>query len=123
MAKKDRNRIHIVKKGNVTAGDTDIDLTNVIPAAKVWHLKRITFGSTALDDGLSDWFEIDWGIGGTRETIIQAMLRGNTFTFDINRVFQGDGTNLFRIKRQNNSAANKKMFVMIEGFKREGDVG
>ena len=122
MTKTNRDRIHIVKKGNVTAATTDTDLTNVPAANKLWHIKRITFGTTAVNDGLSDWFEVDWGIGGTREVIAQAFLMGNTWTFPIDRVFDGDGTNLFRLKRQNNSAVDKKMFILFEGFKRNGDL-
>ena len=122
MTKINRDRIHIVKKGNVTAGTTDIDLSHVPAANRVWHIKRITFGTTAINDGLSDWFEVDWGIGGTREVLIQAFLTGNTFTFPIDRVFEGNGSNLFRLKRKNNSASDKNMFIMMEGFKRIGDV-
>ena len=120
--KINRDRIHIVRKGNVTAGATDTHLTIAPPANRVWHIKRITFGTTSINDGLSDWFEVDWGIGGTREVLAQAFLMGSTFTFPIDRTFQGDASKLFRLKRENNSTSNKKMFILFEGFKRIGDI-
>ena len=122
MAKTDRSRIHIVKKGNVAAATTDTQLSIVVPSNKCWHIKRITFGDEAINDGLSGHFEIDWGIGGTREVISQGFLMGNTFVFNIDRTFDGDGSKLFRFKRTNPSASAKKMFIMFEGFKREGDL-
>ena len=120
--KTDRDRIHIVKKGNVAAATTETDLSAVVPASKSWHIKRITFGDESINDGLSGFFEVDWGIGATREVLSQGFLMGNTFVFLIDRSFQGDGSKLFRFKRTNPSASAKKMFLMIEGFKREGDL-
>ena len=119
-----RSRIHVVLKGNVTANLTDIHTTIAVPAAKIWHIKRITFGTTAINDGLSDHFEVDWGIGvqSNREVLIQAFLLGNSWTFPIDRTFHGDGTDVFRLKRTNNSSTDKKMFILFEGFKREGDL-
>lgn len=122
MTKVDRDRIHIVKKGTVTAGTTDTHLSTVVPAARSWHIKRITFADESINDGLSGFFEVDWGIGATREVIAQAFLTGNTFVFNIDRSFDGDGSKLFRLKRTNPSASDKKMFLMFEGLKRIGDL-
>lgn len=122
MTKVNRDRIHVVKKGNVTTLTTDTALSAVPPSGRIWHIKRITFADESINDGLSGFFEVDWGIGGTREVIAQAYLEGNTFTFDIDRTFVGDGSMLFRYKRTNPSASNKKMFLMVEGFKRIGDI-
>jgi len=122
MTKVNRDRIHIVKKGIVTAGDTDTHLTIAPPVGRIWHIKRKTFADESINDGLSGFFEVDWGIGGSREVLAQAYLAGNTFTFHIDRTFLGDGSKLFRLKRTNPSGSNKKMFLMVEGFKRIGDI-
>lgn len=116
-----RERIQIIHNGSIAPGN-DIQLSPVIPADQVWHVTRIIFADKAINDGMSGGFQVDFGSGGTREIILSAYLLGNTIAVDVSRDFTGDGVAVFRYIRSNNAVVSKELFLMVEGFKRIGDI-
>jgi len=116
-----RDRIQIVHNGSIPNG-IDVQNSPIIPTGQRWHISRIIFADKGINDGLSGGFQVDFGSGGSREILASAYLTGNTIILDINRTFTGDGVKLFRYIRVNEAAVSKEIFLMVEGFKRFGDV-
>jgi hypothetical protein len=117
-----RDRVQTIHNNIVTANTTDVESSPAIPLGQVWQISRIIFADQGINDGLSGGFQVDFGTGGSREIILAAYLLGNTIAININRTFTGDGINVFRYIRENISPTDKKMFIMVEGFKRIGDL-
>lgn len=115
-----RDRIQIVYREAIAPG-IDVQSSTVIPSGQIWHVTRIIFADHSVNDGISGGFQVDFGSGGSRDIVLAGYLTGNTIAIDINRSFTGDGSAVFRYIRENNSATDKKMFLMAEGFKRIGD--
>jgi hypothetical protein len=122
MAVVTRDRVQVIHSSIVAASDTDVQISPSIPNGQVWQIQRIIFADHAINDGISGGFQVDFGIGSNREILLAAYLMGNTIAVDIKRTFTGNGTNVFRYIRKNNSIVSKDMFLMVEGFKRIGDL-
>lgn len=115
-----RDRVQLSYRDEVAPGNK-IDLTGVIPAGEVWQVSYALFSDKNIGDNISGGFSFEWGAGGGWEIIHIGFLTGNIHRLDINRSFTGDGLSRFRTIRQNNSASNKDMIVVLEGFKKNGD--
>ena len=120
MTKIARERIQTIYQNAITGTDTQSSPS--IPTGQIWQVSRIIFADKGINDGLSGAFLVDFGSGGSREVIAAAYLTGNTIVLPIDRTFLGDGSKVFRFIRVNNSVVSKEMFLMVEGFKRIGDV-
>lgn len=116
-----RDRIQTIHNNSIAVGN-DIQTSPVIPTGQVWQITRIIFADKAINDGMSGGFQVDFGTGSTREIIMASYLLGNTIAMTINKTFTGDGVKVFRYIRTNNGAMAKDMFLMVEGFKRIGDI-
>jgi len=117
-----RQRLELTYENEVIKNTEDIQ-TTVIPIGETWHLKRVTFADAAAPaNNQSGRFKVDIGVDGGRETIAAAYLLADTFSFDIDRVFIGDGTFEIRVIRENLDNQDKFMFAFVEGFKRTGDI-
>ena len=122
MAKISRDRVQVIHDDAVSAGSVDVLTSPIIPNGQIWQITRIIMADKAINDGISGGFLVDFGSGGTREILTAAYLLGNTMIVPISKVFAGDGVKRFRFIRENNAAIAKKMFLMVEGFKRIGDI-
>lgn len=116
-----RSRVQVIHNNAIPAG-INVESSPIVPSGQTWQITRIIFADNAIDDGLSSGFQVDFGSGGTREILAAAYLLGNTLIVPINRTFTGDGSAVFRYIRENKSVSTKDMFLMIEGFKRIGDI-
>lgn len=116
-----RNRIQIIHGNSIPVGN-DIQTSAVVPDGQVWQITHITFADKAINDGMSGGFQVDFGTAGSREIIMAAYLLGNTISVPIKRTFTGDGIKVFRFIRTNAAAVAKEMFLLVEGFKRIGDI-
>ena len=116
-----RSRVQLIHENAIPSG-IDLQTSPAIPAGQTWQITRIIFADKSIGDGLSGGFKVDWGSGSTFEVLAAAYLEGNTIDLPINKVFTGDSVKHFRLIRQNNSAPNKEMFIMVEGFQRIGDL-
>lgn len=92
----------------INAGTSDNQLFPIIPYGKT--LRLITFGGfdPLTNDGVSSLISIQWGNGTAGWQTIRT--GGNGFfniQWEKGKDFIGDGTNRFRIVRQNKSANNK----------------
>jgi hypothetical protein len=121
MAIISRDPIQVVYDSSISPG-VDVQSSPVIPNGEKWEITRVIFADKAINDGMSGGFQLDFGSGGSREIIFAAYLLGQTQCLEINKIFVGDGSAVFRYIRENNAAVAKKMFVMVEGFKRIGDI-
>lgn len=115
-----RSRVQKSFRDEVPPGNK-IDLMTAIPNEEIWQVSWALFSDKNIGDNISGGFALEWGSGGEWEVIHIGFLTGNIHRLDINRSFTGNGTKRFRIIRQNNSAVNKDMLVVLEGFKRIGD--
>lgn len=99
-----------------------VDESPVFPVGQKWQIKRVIFADPGIGDNISAGFQLQWGSPGSGyEFINGAYLTGDTREIVINRIFVGDGDKRFRVVRQNNSAAAKKVTTFIEAIRREGD--
>ena len=103
-------RHEIMKDGSVAAGNTQVDMTPIIPVGKRILLKR--FGGCS---GVTAGFcGVQFGdsVGGW--TTIRSLT--NTYEFPIGTEFIGDGVKRFRIVRQNDSTTAKYMAAWLEAL-------
>jgi len=113
-----RQRIQIIYDNELEAGQ---DIKNIsVPDNETWQISRIIFGDMSKNDSKSGTFIVDFGIDGDRDILAIAYLSGQTMAFDINRIFVGDGSKMFRLMRSNQSNPAKAMLIFMDGFKRLG---
>lgn len=124
MATTSRDLIQQVYRSNIAAGTTDIQVVGTPPAGERWQVSRVIFADEGINDGLSGAFAVDWGTGpaASRQIITATHLTGNTYCEHLSQVLLGDGTNELRVIRKNNGATPKEMVIILEGFKRIGDL-
>jgi hypothetical protein len=108
-------RFTYLDNNNVSPGP-DVEDKPPIPAGEVWCINRVVFADQADGALKSGGFMLEYGNGTTWDFIAAAWLTGNTIEFKIDRDFTGDGTNHFRVTRQNTGSAAKRMTVWVEGF-------
>ena len=113
MAKK--TLIEISTDDEVTAGSTEITVaTGVVPNGKVARVKRFG-GTTPRDaDGIESLTLLQWGSGGSWQTI-----RAFATSFEdiqLDREFVGNGAKTFRLVRVNRSTTDKPMIAWLEGL-------
>jgi len=92
--------VHLIKQGNVTAGDEIIDTAPIIPIGKVIKLKKFGCLAPVLQATTWSYVVLQWGSSGDWETIRACY--GAT-EYMVMRDFTGDGAKQFRIIRRNKS--------------------
>ena len=120
MATIARDEVKKVIRGNVAGLATDTFETENVPAGQKWQISSVVFADQSVGDGKSGAYSLEWGAPGAFDLVEAAYLTGNTWCQELHRVFTGDGTKRFRVRRQNTSALPKDMVVIISGFKRIG---
>ena len=120
MAVVTRDEVKRVFRGNVAAGATDSVETESVPTGQRWQIATVVFADQGIGDSKSGAYSFEWGTTGAWDLVEAAYLTGNTWRQELNRVFTGDGTKRFRIRRQNTSAVARDMVVILTGFKRIG---
>jgi len=116
MTDRSRDRLQFVYESQITKNDLQTE-SEIIPDGEIWQIKRITFADLAQPQ--NNWagsFKVVFG----DDTLAIAYLLGNTLSIDINRTFTGDGVLDLITTRENLGNTDKRMSVMIEGFKRIG---
>jgi hypothetical protein len=116
-----RTKIQILHESDVGIGVTTNEST-AIPDGESWQINRVIFGDMSLNDTKTGIFKVDFGDDTAREILAMAYLTGNTMIFDVNKTFIGDGTKTFMFYRESQSNPAKKMFILMQGFKRIGDI-
>ena len=117
LATVSREFFRFIRDNSIVPGLANFD-TNPVPAGENWQITRAIFSDQNIGDNKSGGFKLEWGASGTFQTITACFQTGDTIDLPINRQFEGDGTNFFRLTRFNFSSQNKFMTVIIEGFKR-----
>ena len=101
---------------NLAAASTDQTNLPAIPSGVAVTVTKFGGADLNLGDGLSTGYLLQWGSGGAFTIVAAIALTGNTFEYEMNQQFLGDGVKFFRITRQNNSAHSKICPCWLKGF-------
>ena len=122
MAKINRGRLKKQYTGQVLKKSEEVDLYDPIPDGERWQLSWVLFADESKGTKESGGFLVEFGEGTTWDFVAGAYLTGDTFQFQVNQIYIGDGVKHFRLKRINDSNDDKNMLIVVDGFKRIGDI-
>jgi hypothetical protein len=108
-----KSGINLYIDDSVAASSTVLLNSAVIPAGKSITIFRFGGCDPAIADGIDSIIALQWGSGGSFETI--RALSGCTYEFALNKTFVGDGSKLFRLVRINKSGTGKILAAWVEG--------
>lgn len=113
-----RTVVHTVIEGSVAAGATDAQTVGPDPVPTGKEIRVIRFGASEVGagDGVASTIALQWGSGGTWETVRGVGLASVGFQCDVARTFTGDGAKKFRIVRINHSGAAKDVIAWVDGY-------
>ena len=113
-----RPKILIKFDSQLTAGQTKVDHSPIVPSGQKWLIKRVIFAHADINHNISGGFQVDWNVGGADEFFSAAYLTGDTTEILYQHTITGDGIKKLRCVRQNLDTVNvKDMLIVIEGIK------
>jgi hypothetical protein len=105
--------ISVSKDDNVAGLTDDVTQSGIVATGKTVKILRFGGVDPKIADALDSVVLLQWGSGATWKTIRAGT---DTFDFEVNQDFVGDGTKRVRVVRANRSALSKQIIFWIEGL-------
>ena len=105
---------HDVVEENVAATSNHVETFPIVPNGSTVRLRKFGGFDPNIGDNICGYITLQWGNGGSFETIRSGGC--GSFEFQIARDFVGDGSKRFRIVLSNNSLTAKDMIAWAESL-------